>query len=744
MSSLAQSDSVKYYMGWYGDCTQDPFSETGSCEPFDLSNEPKIKLVWEVSEGIKAFSDENPSFSPIQQLEAGKCYMVALHPGDGKAEIPHFVPSGDGGYVGKACPVTNFFVTVEAYSKPYTTPVVDNGFGYYPVQYKPGQTVTLTAKTREGHSFEGWTEFSPSSIWGDVEDATSETISFTMPAEDVTVKLDYLHFTRDTDNDGVPDYQDDYPNQQPQSINWNDTNLTLLSVGDEVLLGATASSQVTYEVADTSIAVVGTDNVLRVIADGTTEVTATAEATETRLPAYSTISLTTDPDSDNDGIPDSQDPTFTNSQVITFDEIPNQEYKNDPASVQSYALNATSTSGLPISYASSNTDIAVIGVGEIIILGSGDVIITASQEGNAEYHPADPVARELKIALAEPDRDFDTYPNEEDYDPDNPWVFTGDADGDGIDTTIDPDDNDPDVGIIVGSETDFVRPFADYSYGWGDGISWNNNKSAIQSGTCNLQRRYSEYYRAWSGRAFPVATQGEKYAGILTTNNFEYTVSDCYHIKEQNYSSSSSSHNSTSAVELQTFWRQESDRSLWYNRFFYGTNIMNIPFFNKDGTIFAAPFEWMGYYPLYATKEEAITHGDGGWEEYEFSWDAGINRPLGDVTQAGNVDNTLSRTATPENCQSSYLPNGAEISLSRKYYMPKGLQRAVEGTPPKDFRNFYWKPDDGEFSILNLGFGQEPQVLQVGLRHLDYQVKQNSIGQVNIIPPELLSLTTPI
>ena len=158
MSTLSQSLSgIKYYMGWYGDCSQDPNSTTGSCDPFEIKDEAKIKLVWEMSDGIKSFSSENPNYSPIQQMEAGKCYMIAVEAGDGSFDIPHFVTSGNGGYVSASCPIGNYFVTTEAYTLPYTTPVVDTGYGYYPVQYSPGDTVTLTANTREGYQFQGWT-----------------------------------------------------------------------------------------------------------------------------------------------------------------------------------------------------------------------------------------------------------------------------------------------------------------------------------------------------------------------------------------------------------------------------------------------------------------------------------------------------------------------------------------------------------------------------------------------------------
>lgn len=79
-------------------------------------------------------------------------------------------------------------------------------------------------------------------------------------------------------------------------------------------------------------------------------------------------------------------------QVITFDPLAEENVIG-----KTIVLTAQATSGLSISYTSSDESIARILGNELTILGIGTVIITASQEGNANYKAADPVSQELRI-----------------------------------------------------------------------------------------------------------------------------------------------------------------------------------------------------------------------------------------------------------------------------------------------------------------------------------------------------------
>jgi peptidoglycan/xylan/chitin deacetylase (PgdA/CDA1 family) len=88
-----------------------------------------------------------------------------------------------------------------------------------------------------------------------------------------------------------------------------------------------------------------------------------------------------------------QYPTFplpNTSQTITFPPLVNKNIDFDPG--------ATSTSGLAVTYNSSNSAVATIVNGKIHLTGgSGNALITASQMGNATYKPANYVSQTLNI-----------------------------------------------------------------------------------------------------------------------------------------------------------------------------------------------------------------------------------------------------------------------------------------------------------------------------------------------------------
>jgi hypothetical protein len=81
-------------------------------------------------------------------------------------------------------------------------------------------------------------------------------------------------------------------------------------------------------------------------------------------------------------------------QTITFPALPIKLY-GDP----DFDPGATANSGLPVSYASSNTAVATIVSGKIHILSVGTSTITASQGGNANYNAATPVSQTLTVGV---------------------------------------------------------------------------------------------------------------------------------------------------------------------------------------------------------------------------------------------------------------------------------------------------------------------------------------------------------
>ena len=128
------------------------------------------------------------------------------------------------------------------------------------------------------------------------------------------------------------------------------------------LLHSSSSSGlgISYSSANTAIALVKQDSIyLKTI--GTVQITAFQTGNDTLALASSTQILT----------------ITKQSQTITFDSIPDKTYGDNP-----FLLQASASSGLPISFISSNSDIIRISNDTVYITGRGTVEITASQTGN--------------------------------------------------------------------------------------------------------------------------------------------------------------------------------------------------------------------------------------------------------------------------------------------------------------------------------------------------------------------------
>ncbi|HEY0110253.1 MAG TPA: LamG-like jellyroll fold domain-containing protein, partial [Fibrella sp.] len=82
----------------------------------------------------------------------------------------------------------------------------------------------------------------------------------------------------------------------------------------------------------------------------------------------------------------------TMNQTITFNAIPQLQY-----GAPNYTLTATSTSGLPITYQSTNPQVATVSGNVLTIVGIGAAQIIATQPGNAFYHEAMPTDQLLIV-----------------------------------------------------------------------------------------------------------------------------------------------------------------------------------------------------------------------------------------------------------------------------------------------------------------------------------------------------------
>ena len=100
------------------------------------------------------------------------------------------------------------------------------------------------------------------------------------------------------------------------------------------------------------------------------------------------------------------DPNYTGSasgtlviaratQTITFGALPGKTFGDAP-----FAAGGTASSGLTVSYASSNTNVATVSGGTISVAGTGTATITATQGGSSNYEAATPVAQTLTVTAA--------------------------------------------------------------------------------------------------------------------------------------------------------------------------------------------------------------------------------------------------------------------------------------------------------------------------------------------------------
>jgi photosystem II stability/assembly factor-like uncharacterized protein len=87
--------------------------------------------------------------------------------------------------------------------------------------------------------------------------------------------------------------------------------------------------------------------------------------------------------------------TALQNQTITFNTLAAKTFGDAP-----FALAATASSGLSVSYTSSNTAVATVSGGTVIIVGAGTTTITALQAGNGSFNPAPSVQQTLTVNKA--------------------------------------------------------------------------------------------------------------------------------------------------------------------------------------------------------------------------------------------------------------------------------------------------------------------------------------------------------
>jgi len=151
------------------------------------------------------------------------------------------------------------------------------------------------------------------------------------------------------------------------------------NVGDtDFAPGASASSGlvISYSSSNTAVATIVSGNI-RIVGAGTTVITASQAGNVT----YNAATNITQ--------------TLTVNKLAQTINFPAIVAKN--VGDADFAPGATASSGLAVSYASSNTAVATIVSGNIRIIGAGTSVITASQAGNVTYNSAANITQTLTI-----------------------------------------------------------------------------------------------------------------------------------------------------------------------------------------------------------------------------------------------------------------------------------------------------------------------------------------------------------
>jgi hypothetical protein len=157
----------------------------------------------------------------------------------------------------------------------------------------------------------------------------------------------------------------------------------------EIDAGASSGLPLEFTSSNSEVAVVS-DGAIRLTGVGTTEITAFQNGNRNFIaaePVTKTLQVT------------------RGHQSITMDTF-NDVTFGDP----DFDIVATSTSGLPLEFSSSNPEVVIVNNGTVTITGAGTAEITASQEGDTNYYPASPVLQPLTVLKSEQTIDFPELP----------------------------------------------------------------------------------------------------------------------------------------------------------------------------------------------------------------------------------------------------------------------------------------------------------------------------------------------
>ncbi len=187
---------------------------------------------------------------------------------------------------------------------------------------------------------------------------------------------------------GDNNYNPAIPVLQPLTVNKANQTITFGALaaktyGDsDFALGASVSSTltVTYNSSNPAVATV-VGNTIHIVGAGTTTITASQSGDSNYNAAPSVPQLLT---------------VNKANQTITFGSLSAKIYGD-----ADFAVGASASSSLPVTYTSSNSFVATIVGSNIHIVGAGTTTITVSQAGDNNYNAATSVQQPLNVVMAD-------------------------------------------------------------------------------------------------------------------------------------------------------------------------------------------------------------------------------------------------------------------------------------------------------------------------------------------------------
>ena len=87
-------------------------------------------------------------------------------------------------------------------------------------------------------------------------------------------------------------------------------------------------------------------------------------------------------------------PVGINNQTISFNPLLDKSVSDPP-----FSVNATASSGLPVSFASLTPEVCMVNDNTVTLITTGTCTLQAAQAGNATINPAAPVAQSFSVAI---------------------------------------------------------------------------------------------------------------------------------------------------------------------------------------------------------------------------------------------------------------------------------------------------------------------------------------------------------